>query len=202
MVPQAERSAGCRMSTDPHTRLGWGKLLGVSAVGAGLGFAIEGLHQRAGVWVSASGPDAALPWWIAGAYFAALVLAGWGFAWIGDRPGAALPDRPRWTLAVEMVTLAALFAAPIGLHRYELGFALAMTGLLVGRLARWWAPGDLAVAAVAIALDLAVESCLVAAALYHYANTSWLPLPLWLAPLWGCIGLSLRRVLQRTTRVA
>ena len=56
---------------------------------------------------------------------------------------------------------------------------------------------DLATVIAAMALDAAVEALLIHCfSLYHYANASLFGLPLWLFPLWGGIGLGLRRMLS------
>ncbi len=69
----------------------------------------------------------------------------------------------------------------------------------MARLALFRAPADLAVAGAIVAADLAIESALVAAGLFTYANAEFAPLPIWLAPLWAGLGLSLRRLLGAAT---
>jgi len=166
------------------------RLLILALVGSLLGFLAESIHQRAGVWTPAQGSG--LPLWITAVYLVGLGLAGFAFSLLERR----LPPRilTQKTLMLEVMLLGALFLLPPLLHCRELLLLLVATAYLLARLLliRW--PGDLLVAAFAIALDLIIEGTLVSFSLYSYANAQWLPLPLWLAPLWGCLGLGLRRI--------
>jgi hypothetical protein len=96
-------------------------------------------------------------------------------------------------VAAELVLL---YLAPPLLYLYEAPFAAAASAYLCLRLWRAHAPGDLVVAAAAIAIDAALEGALMHAGFYHYARASLGPFPLWLFPLWGALGLVLRRLFR------
>jgi len=99
----------------------------------------------------------------------------------------------RRALAFEITLFLLLFFAPIVLHRFEIGLAVLVTGILALRLVRFRVPGDVQVAILALTIDLVAESTLVGFGMYRYPEAHWLPLPLWLAPFWGALGLGLRR---------
>ncbi len=161
-----------------------------AAAGAVLGFGAEKLHLAAGVWALPRG--AGLPWWIAAVYFFGLLGAGLAFAGIERRAGARLLVSRR-RLVGEIALFASLFLAPVLLHTHELVLTAVVTVYLGFRLALFREPGDLGVAAFAVGVDLLVEGALVSRSLYTYPNAGWTALPLWLAPLWGGLGLGLRR---------
>ncbi len=171
------------------------RLLALAALTSPLALAAESIHRRAGVWIPVrEAPPAA---WIPAVYFVATVGCGGALAWLERRVRPALaPGRRR---ALEAVPVLALFLAPPLLHARELVLLALASGYLVLRLAAWRAPGDLAVAAVAMAGDLGIEAALVALGFYRYAHAAWGPLPLWLAPLWGGLALGLRRLLLPVT---
>ena len=173
----------------------------MAVLGAVLGPLAETVHQRAGVWILQQAPT--LPWWIGAIYFVALLLAGAGFYWWERRLGFAL-ELSRKAVAVEVGLLVGLFLAPVLLRHYELWFALAASAFVAVRLGWFRARGDVQVAMAVMVANLAIESILVGASLYRYADAQWLALPLWLGPLWAGLGLSLRRLfytgLVRTAR--
>jgi hypothetical protein len=68
-----------------------------------------------------------------------------------------------------------------------------MSLLLLTRLVFFRQPGDVLVAFAVIGLDLAVEWPLSGAAAFAYSHARFGSLPLWLAPMWGGIGLAIRR---------
>lgn len=165
----------------------------VAALGAVLGAAIEVAHRRAGVWVLA---DAAkVPWWIAPVYFAGLLAAVMELRALEAR--SATPLRPgKREVLVEALAAAVLVAAPVFLHRHEVLLSALTAGWLAARLVFRRHPGDLAVAATVAAADAGIESALIYGSLFHYANAAWMPLPLWLSPLWAALALSLRRLFR------
>ena len=163
----------------------------LALVGSILGFGAEMLHLRAGVWVLPG--EAGLPWWIVPVYFSGLLTIGLLFLVIERRGGRRL-SVSRVTLLLEVLLLLALFICPVLLHRHELLLTAVAAACLVARLLLFRAPGDLKVAILAMVADLAVESSLLASSLFAYSNARWLPVPLWLAPLWGAVGLGLRRL--------
>ena len=177
--------------TANHEPSGLGvRLCALALVGAFLGFGAETIHQRAGVWIL---PDkAAQPWWIVGVYFVALLSAGVAFSWYERRIQPAL-SVSRSSLAVEVALFLALFLSPPFLHSHEITLTVAASSYLALRLVFFRRRGDLAVVIGVICLNLAVELALVSANLYAYSTAQWLPVPLWLAPLWGGLGLGLRR---------
>lgn len=168
----------------------------LALVGALLGYLMEGVHQRAGVWEAATGDR--LPLWIIPVYFVGLLVV---TAFLGVVERRTRRRILAWQgLALEAALLLVLAAAPPLMQAQELLLAAGCLGYLMVRmaLARW--PGDLLVVAVFITLDLLVEWILVSQGLYSYSVAQYLPLPLWLAPLWGGIGLGLRRLLGAVTR--
>lgn len=162
----------------------------LACLGAFLGFGAETIHQRAGVWVLPEG--AGQPWWIVIVYFFGILAAGFAFSWYERQPTRALCV-PRAHLLVEILLFFALFLCPPLLHTHELVLTGVSACFLTVRLAFFRRPGDLAVVIGIISLNLAVELALVSAELYAYSTAQWLPVPLWLAPLWGGLGLGLRR---------
>lgn len=166
------------------------RLLVSAAAGAILGFGAENLHLAAGVWALPRG--AGLPWWIVAVYFFGLLGAGFAFARIERRTGAQLLVSRR-RLVMEVGLFVSLFLAPVLLHTHELILTAVVTGYLGIRLALFREPGDLVVAAFAIGVDLLVEGVLVSGSFYRYPGAEWTTLPLWLAPLWGGLGIGLRR---------
>lgn len=172
-------------------------VVAIAAAGALLGYVVEHLHRSAGVW-SMPG-DQALPPWILAAYFAGLLLVALLGRDVERRLGSPLVVT-RTGAAVESGLLAAWFLAPPLLHRHELGLAATAFGALALRLALARAPGDAAFAAGVAALDLVAERSMVGAGLYRYTNAAHGALPLWLAPLWAGMGLSIRRLLAPLSR--
>ncbi|MHB8878525.1 MAG: hypothetical protein ACYC8T_32915 [Myxococcaceae bacterium] len=167
-----------------------------AAIGAALGFAVESVHQWAGVWVLPDG--AAVPWWIAPLYFAGLLAVGAGLRALEAK--AAVPLRPtRREVIVEALLAGVLVAAPVFLHRQEALLAALAVGWLAARLALRRHPWDLAVAAAVAAIDAGVELALIHGSLFHYATAAWMPVPLWLAPLWASLALSLRRLFPQAS---
>lgn len=171
------------------------KVLGLAMAGSLLGFLAEAVHQQAGVWVPARG--AGLPLWIIAVYLVGLMVTGVAFLVLERR----LPPRilTRKVLMLEVLLLGALFLLPPLLHSRELLLLVVATAYLLARLLLFRWPGDLLVAAFAMALDLIIEGTLVSFSLYSYANAQWLPLPLWLAPLWAGLGLGLRRIFYKSS---
>ena len=99
-----------------------------------------------------------------------------------------------WLVAWDVGVALVLFAAPIFLHTHEVWFAWITWGYLLARLALVRSRASVVVALAAAMLDGVVELLLIQGLhLYTYANASLLELPLWLAPLWGGIGLGLWR---------
>ena len=166
------------------------RLLVTAAAGAILGFGAENLHLAAGVWALPRG--AGLPWWIVAVYFFGLLGAGFAFAGIERRAGAQLVVSRR-RLVAEMGLFASLFLAPVLLHTHELLLTAVVTGYLALRLALFREPGDLCVVMLVVVIDVLVEGALVSGSFYRYPRAEWMALPLWLAPLWGGLGLGLRR---------
>ena len=54
----------------------------------------------------------------------------------------------------------------------------------------------LAVVSFVVVVDTVVEGTLVALGWFRYVEAAYAPLPLWLAPLWAGLGLSLRRIIR------
>jgi hypothetical protein len=168
--------------------------LALLAIAGGLlGYLAETVHRAAGVWVLPEG--AGLPLWIIPVYAVALYGAGLGFARVDRNLGKVHP-------VVEALLLGALFGLPPLLHTHEILLTAVATATLFGRLAVHRRPGDLGVVVAVIAADLVVEGALVATGFFRYANAAYAPLPLWLAPLWGGLGLSLRRLFRFATATA
>jgi hypothetical protein len=105
-------------------------------------------------------------------------------------------------VVVEAILFAVLFLLPPLLHHREPLLAMLATGYVVVRLVFFRARGDAMVAAVVVAADVTVELCLVRASFYRYANAAFLPVPLWLLPLWAGLALSLRRFFLFATKAA
>jgi len=101
----------------------------------------------------------------------------------------------------EVIALMLLFSAPPLLHSQELALAVAAASYLGAWLLFWRAPGDLLVAVSIALVDLMIEGVLVGFGLFQYANSSYLPLPIWLPFLWGGLGLGLRRLFAMFDRL-
>ncbi len=164
----------------------------VATLGALAGFGMELVHQWAGVWVLEG--EASLPLWIPAVYFVGLLAAGLMFRWVESRAARPLQLSTRM-LVTEGCAATVLFVCPPLFHTHELGLAAATVAYLATRLVIRRVPGDLLVVVFVMTVDLAVESALSQGAeLYRYTTAEHTPLPLWLAPLWGGIALSLRRL--------
>ena len=167
----------------------------LALVGASLGFGAETIHQRAGVWVLPDG--AAQPWWIVGVYFVALLGAGAAFGWYEGRLQSTL-SLTRTIVVAEVALFVTLFLWPPLLHNHEITLTIVASSYLLFRLLVFRHRGDLTVVVAVVCLNLALELTLIAANLYDYTTAQWLPVPLWLAPLWGGLGLGLRRLFSVT----
>ncbi len=164
------------------------RLAVAGSVGGLVGLAAESVHQHAGVW-EPSGSDS-LPVWIVAAYAVCLFAGGWGFSQFERRHGLRVSRR---RLALEAGLFGCGFLAPVVLHEHEWSLFLMTSAYLAGRL-RWGRErGDWEVVVFVMIFDLVAEGALVAASMYHYPNAHYLPLPLWLAPLWGGLAFGLRR---------
>jgi hypothetical protein len=149
--------------------------------GGVLGYFAESVHRRAGVWTLPN--DGPMPLWVALVYALGIALLSEGFRRF---------PRVRARLAIEVPLLVVLFLLPPLLFRHPLVLT-AIAGVYVTiRLLVARAPGDLTLALAVAAADLALEYGLVSAGLYRYWGAT---IPLWLAPLWAAMALSLRRVL-------
>jgi hypothetical protein len=155
----------------------------------------EMLHLQAGVWV----PMRAIGsfWWIFPVYFVGLILAGRFFLEV-ERRVRQKPALSRSALAIEVCCFLALFWMPPLLHTHELVLTVIAVAYLALRLLLFRKAGDLVVAAFSVVADLTIESSLVVLGVYHYPNSEWVAVPLWLGPLWGGLGLGIRRFLLAT----
>lgn len=169
----------------------WLRLALIGVVGAVLGSLGEGAHHRAGVWTLPEG--ASLPWWVAVAYVVAIPSVAMAYRWMDGRVGVKVAPT-RSAALLEGVAVLALFVSPALLHPHEIVLAGALWACLLARMVLVRAPGDAWVVVVAMVVDTALELCLASLGLFEYAHASAGPLPLWLAPFWGCMGLSLRRL--------
>lgn len=174
------------------------RLLVVALIGAVLGYVAETIHKSAGVWVLPD--DAGLPVWISVVYFFGIIGAGFAFVWFERRQKVFTPFSTS-TLMVEGGLFAALYLAPPLLHNHEVVLTIVASAYLLVRLGFFREKGDIAVAVFAMAADFVLEFALAAAAPFDYSNAQWMPLPLWLAPLWGGLGLGLRRFFVATLRL-
>lgn len=102
----------------------------------------------------------------------------------------------RAALANAALVVAGFLLPPL-LHAHELILTLVAVAVLAARLAVDRAPGDALVLAAVVISDLLIEGGLIAAGFFRYAHASLGPFPLWLAPLWGGLGLALRRLFRR-----
>jgi hypothetical protein len=163
----------------------------LAAIGALCGFLAETVHRRAGVWTLPGGGG--MPLWVAAVYFGGLL----GAALASRRFEAARGLRvgPR-ALAVEAALACGWFLLPPLLHRHEELLATLATAGVAARLLFLGRRGDLAVIAFVVVVDTAVEGTLVTLGWFRYAEAAYAPLPLWLAPLWAGLGLSLRRIIR------
>jgi hypothetical protein len=160
----------------------------VAIVGGLVGLAAESVHQSAGVWAPLGSQQ--LPVWIAAVYAPVLFVASLASSRFERRYDLVVS---RWRLASEAGLFTSCFLAPVVLHDHEWALFLLTAAYLAARL-RWGRDkGDWQVVAFVVLVDIAVEGTLVAASLYHYPDAHHLPLPLWLAPLWGGLAFSLRR---------
>lgn len=167
-----------------------GRMLVLAAVGSICGFLGESFHAWTGVW--AVSPGAGHPWWVAGVYFLALVAAGFFFPKLERRTRYAL-EVSSTALAVEVVLFLGLFLSPSLLHAYELPLAFGFAVYAAVRLVFFRTPGDVTAVGFAMVVDLAFEGTAVAVGVYHYPNAAWMGVPVWLAPFWAGLGLSIRR---------
>lgn len=167
-----------------------GRLIWMAALGGVAGFLAESLHQWAGVWVLPSGSGR--PYWIMGVYFLGLLGAGFFFSKMERRKGDTLKVSSG-SLFLEASLFCALFISPALLHPYELPLAAGLAAYTTLRLLFFRQPGDLTTAVFVVVVDLIFEGCAVAADFYHYPNARWIGVPLYLAPLWAGLALSMRR---------
>ena len=165
--------------------------VGLAAIGALAGFLAETVHRRAGVWTLPGGGG--MPLWVAAVYFAGLLLAIEASRRFEATRGLRVGPR---ALAVETGLAAGWFLLPPLLHRHELPLAALALVAIAARLLAFGRRGDLAVVAFVVLVDTAVEGTLVALGWFRYTNAAYAPLPLWLAPLWAGLGMSLRRILR------
>jgi len=174
------------------------RLFSVALVGAAVGYCAENIHKAAGVWVLPEG--AGLPVWISVVYFFAIIGTGFAFVWFERRVKVFTPFSVR-TLFIEGGLFAALYLAPPLLHSHEVGLTVVASAYLLVRLIFCRAKGDLAVAVFVLSADYVLEFALAAASLFEYSNAQCMPLPLWLAPLWGGLGIGLRRFFVATLKL-
>ncbi|MBI2061038.1 MAG: DUF2878 family protein [Nitrospirae bacterium] len=165
--------------------------IGLAAIGGAIGFVAESVHLRARVWTLPEG--APLPVWIAAVYFAGILGANAGFGALERRISQPMLPTGR-EVGLETTILLTLFAAPAILHAREVALAVVVAAYLAARLVFCRRLGDLMVAAGFMVGDAAIELGLVHLSLFRYTYAAFTPLPLWLAPLWGGLGLSLRRL--------
>jgi Protein of unknown function (DUF2878) len=159
-------------------------------LGGLIGYFAESVHRRAGVWTLPG--DGPMPLWVAGVYALGIALLSEGFRRFELRHELRLSRR---RAAAEAALLSGLFLLPPLLHQNEWLLLAVSTAYLAGRLAVGRAEGDVAVAVAVAAADLAIERSLIAAGLFRYAHATH-AIPLWLAPLWGGMAISLRRIFQ------
>jgi hypothetical protein len=163
------------------------RLAAISSLGAVVFFALDSLHVRAGIWVATSHAGVPVPF--LAVYFAGIFAAGLAFRSFERRH--ALAPKPAAVAADAGVFVAVLIAHLLVFRQEALLAAVLATGLGV-RLVFFRRQGDVAIAAAVIGLDLAFELALSAAGTFRYSVASVGPLPLWLCPMWGALGLSMR----------
>jgi len=169
------------------------RLIG-AALGGGLaGYGAEMVHQWAGVWVLAGSQS--IPWWIFLVYAVGFYGAGWVFYLAERRFGFPLA----WSIpsvVIEMAIVVAFFGLSAALYHWELWLFGVAAAFLAARMVWFRKKGDLWIMLFVMVLDYGVESILAAIPLFYYQQASYLNLPIWLIPLWGTLGLSLRRIFQ------
>ena len=167
-----------------------GRIAAVAALAAGVGYLAEAGHLRCGVWVLKSGSS--LPGWVALVYLFAFLAFGAVLEHLERRSERRL-HVTTVALPLESLAFAVIVFSPALAFRHELSFAILLAAYVVLRLRYIRARGDVLIAVLAASANFALELALIAAGLYRYPVAAWLPVPLWLAPFWAGIGLSLRR---------
>ncbi|MGI5862571.1 MAG: hypothetical protein ACOX6T_11020 [Myxococcales bacterium] len=146
------------------------------------------LSYRTGVYVTR---DAGFPWQVVLGAIAAAAAAAFGLRAATRRS----PPRPLTAggVALELAAVAASLLLPAFLDAFEMPLTFGLFALFGLRLLRG-TEGDRNAAAVAVALDFAIEALLVYRGSFAYRHALVAPLPLWLPAVWANLGVAARRL--------
>ena len=172
------------------------RLFILAALGATLWFGFDSIHVRAGIFAVQG--SSGVPAWMVLCYFAGFLGVGLFFRALEARSTIQPVTVSR--LAIEILAFLTLLAAHYVWFSSELVYAAITGSYLAGRLLLRREPGDFATVAFVALLDLGVELTLIRLGRFSYAHSHWLPVPLWLSPMWGGLGLSVRRFFRFAAR--
>ena len=168
------------------------RLVVASLLGAILFFILDSLHVWVGIWKA--GAARGVPWWFSFVYFGGIFGVGLILR-VFERRHALTVNLP-----LEIGAFVAILLAHLLVFRFELLLTALTTTLLAVRLLRFRQPGDGVVVLVVVLTDLACELALSSAGVFTYSHARFATLPLWLIPMWGGIGLSIRRFFRVADR--
>lgn len=170
--------------------ISFARLVLLAAVAALLWYGFDSLHVRKGIFAVAN--TQGVPWWMVLCYFAGFVGAGLFFRGL-DRRTPMRNTVTRARLLVEVIAFLAVLAAHYAFYADEVTYTLLAAGYVALRMVKDRQPGDVAAMLFVVLLDLAVELTLTHNGRFAYSHTQWLPVPLWLSPMWAGLALSVRR---------
>lgn len=165
----------------------------VSIAGAILAFIGELGHKHFHVWILTDNTH--IPLWITLVYFPAFMIVGTIFYLYENKLRFPLKLSKR-TFITELLLSSAIFSVP-----FVFPFSPSIMPTLVLGVFLFWrlkfkvVKGDVTIACIAILVNHATELLLSPLDLYQYSHPAYWGFPLWLAPFWGCMGLSLRRLI-------
>ncbi|HCF57807.1 MAG TPA: hypothetical protein DFS52_07410 [Myxococcales bacterium] len=136
-------------------------------------------------------PGTGFPWQVILGAFALAFVAALGLMAATRRS----PPRPLngAGVALELAAVAASLLMPAFLDAFEMPLTFGLFALFGLRLLRG-TEGDRNAAAVAVAIDFALEALLVYRGSYAYRYALVAPLPLWLPAVWANLGVAARRL--------
>ncbi len=171
------------------------KLFSLSLIGSIAAYFGEMAHEWAGIWKLSN--TIAATGWIPVVYFFCLCITGIIF-YLVDRHFKSAISITLFKGVIEVIYLLIIFVIPmIFITQGEIA-ALILLCFLLYRLIYDRASGDIWIVCSVILIDHTVELILINFLFYHYQHPAYFSLPIWLAPFWGAMGISLRRLFSHT----
>lgn len=160
--------------------------------GAIVWYGFDSLHVREGIF-SVTGSKG-LPIYLALFYFLGFFIVGLFFRFLERSVKSGRLSTKR--LLFEIVAFLLVLLAHYLWYRTEILYMGIMLGYLLIRYFFFYERGDIRAVIFIAGLDLVCELLLIRFGIFSYSFAQWLPVPLWLAPMWGGLGLGVRRFYQ------